>query len=122
MVDFRKFGRSIIFATRGLRWLMAENNARIHLWAAIWAIGLGIFWEITFAEWLWIGLAITLVLVCEAFNTALERLTDLVSPQWHPLAGQVKDLAAAGVLIASAFALLVGLGVLGPYALAWLWL
>ena len=53
-------------------------------------------------------LATGLVWVAESFNTALEFLTDLVSPEWRPLAGQVKDLAAAAVLLAAATALTVG--------------
>ena len=56
-----------------------------------------------------------LVWITEAINTALEKLVDLVSPDHHPLAGQVKDLAAGAVLLAAGFAVLVGLLVLGPY-------
>ena len=46
-------------------------------------------------------LAIGLVLVGEAFNTALEAVVDLASPAIHPLAKVAKDVAAAGVLLAA---------------------
>jgi diacylglycerol kinase len=53
--------------------------------------------------------AIALVLCAEALNTALERTVDLIKPDRHPAARDAKDLAAAGVLIASAGSLIVGL-------------
>ena len=54
-------------------------------------------------------LVAALVLSLELVNTALEALTDLVSPVYHPLAKRAKDTAAAAVFLASLFAL--GLGV-----------
>jgi diacylglycerol kinase (ATP) len=47
-------------------------------------------------------------------NTALERLTDLVSPGFHPLAGMAKDIAAGAVLLAAVGAVLVGVILFGP--------
>jgi len=63
-------------------------------------------------------LAIGLVMVSEALNTALESVVDLVSPAVHPLARVAKDVAAAGVLIAATTAVAVGLVVLGPRVIA----
>ena len=44
-----------------------------------------------------------LVLAAEAFNTAIERLVNLVSPDYHPIAGDVKDIAAGAVLICAVY-------------------
>ena len=52
--------------------------------------------------------------VTELFNTALEALTDLVSPEYHPNAKAAKDAAAAAVLLSALTAGIVGLIVLGP--------
>ena len=60
-------------------------------------------------EWCAIVLALSLVWAAEGLNTALERLTDLVSPGFHPLAGKAKDLAAGAVLLASVGGFLTGL-------------
>ena len=49
------------------------------------------------------------------FNTAIEKLVDLVSPQQHPVAGQVKDIAAGAVLVCAATAAIIGLIVFIPY-------
>lgn len=55
-----------------------------------------------------VALCIALVLSLEALNTAVEHLTDLVSPDYHPLAGKAKDVAAAAVLIAAMGAIVAG--------------
>ncbi|MFN8355539.1 MAG: diacylglycerol kinase family protein [Spirosomataceae bacterium] len=118
MIDFNKFGRSVGFAVRGLRWLWQENNARIHALAGVAVVIVGISLGLSASEWLWIGLAIALVFIAELVNTSLERLTDLVSPHHHPLAGQAKDLAAAAVLVAALFAIVVGMVIVVPHVLA----
>ena len=65
-------------------------------------------------EWCAVLFAIALVWVAEALNTALERLTDLASPEFHPLAGKAKDMAAGAVLLAVAGAVLIGIVIFGP--------
>ena len=49
------------------------------------------------------------------FNSAVERIVDLVSPQRHPLAGQVKDIAAGAVLVCALTAMTIGLIIFVPY-------
>ncbi len=100
---------SFRYAFQGLRYLVrTQMNARIHLAAAVLATALGAWLDISRLEWLALALCMALVLALEAVNTALECLTDLVSPDPHPLAGRAKDLAAAAVLIVALGALVVG--------------
>ena len=54
-------------------------------------------------------------MAAEAFNTAIERLVNLVSPDFHPLAGDVKDVAAGAVLICAIVAAIIGLIIFIPY-------
>lgn len=91
-----------------------ERNMRFHLAAAAAAIAAGWWLEISLADWLWIGAAIAAVFMAELINTAVERVTDLASPEAHPLAKAAKDTAAGAVVVAALFAVLVGLIVLGP--------
>lgn len=56
-----------------------------------------------------------LVVVSELFNTAIEQLTNLVSPDFSKQAGLVKDIAAAAVLIAAIIALIVGCIIFYPH-------
>jgi hypothetical protein len=74
----------------------------------------GFLYRISSTEWLTIILCISLVIGMEAMNTAVEWLTDLVSPEYHPLAGKVKDVAAAAVLITVIGAVVAGLIIFIP--------
>ena len=92
-----------------------EHKAWTHRAAIFAASFAGIRFEITRTEWLVILLCFAMVLAAEAFNTAIERLVNLVSPDYHPIAGDVKDIAAGAVLICAIFAALKGLIIFVPY-------
>jgi diacylglycerol kinase (ATP) len=112
---------SFVYAFRGVAALLwREHNAWIHVVAAILACAAGWILAISRLEWCLIVFAIGGVLAAEAFNTAIEALADAVAPRRDPLVGRAKDIAAAGVLIMSAGAAIIGLLVFGPRLLAWL--
>lgn len=112
MIDIQKFIKSLGYSFEGFVSLIkSENNARIHFVATICVIITGVLFNISDFEWYWIGFAIALVWICEAFNSALETMVDLVSPEKNPLAKKIKDISAAAVLFASIFALFVALKV-----------
>lgn len=120
-VSWRARYRAFIYAGRGIRTLLATQwNARIHAVIAAAVICAGFFFSVSVVEWCFLVLAIAMVWVTEALNTALELVIDLVSPQIHPLAGKAKDVAAGAVLSATLAAVAIGLIVLLPKALAWL--
>ena len=107
--------RSIGFAWAGLRYLLASQpNARIHAVATLAVLVAGYHLDVSRLEWVALVVAIALVWVAEALNTGIERVVDLASPEQHPLAAQAKDVAAAGVLLASVAAVVIGALVLGP--------
>lgn len=104
------------FAFKGLGTLVrTQPNARIHLLATAVVVVAGCYFPLSTFEWLWLIGAIGSVWVTEALNTALEFLTDLVSPDHHPLAGHAKDVAAAAVLIAAVAAVVIGLMIFVPH-------
>jgi diacylglycerol kinase (ATP) len=101
-------------ALKGLFWLLKnEGNAQFHLIAAIVVVSAGFYFKVTHTEWLLLIFAIGLVLTAEALNNAIEKTIDLLHPQKHEKAGLVKDLAAAGVLVASVCSLIIGVLVFG---------
>ena len=107
---------SFKFAFEGLaHFFKKEHNSWIHLAAAVAAIFLAFYLEITAQDWLWIVLAIALVLIAEIFNTAIERMVDLATQNDHPLAKQAKDLAAAATLVTAILAIIIALLVYSPY-------
>jgi diacylglycerol kinase (ATP) len=107
--------RSLGHALDGLALLLrSQPNAWIHAVATVLVVALGSLLQVSAYEWLWLLLAMALVWMAEAFNTALERLADAVSHEQHPLIGQAKDLAAGAVLVAALAAAVIGMLILGP--------
>jgi diacylglycerol kinase len=107
--------QSFVHAGRGLFLLcLSQWNFRIHLVGVLGATCLGWYFRISTIEWLVLVVTITMVLTAEALNTALERTVDIIKAGRHPIARDAKDLAAAGVLIASFGSLAVGLIKFGP--------
>jgi diacylglycerol kinase (ATP) len=107
--------KSFGFAFQGIAtFFKTQHNAWIHCLAAILTITLGFVLHVNTTEWCWLIIAIALVIIAEMLNTAIEFLTDLVSPEIHPQAKKVKDIAAGAVLIAAIAALAIGLIVFLP--------
>jgi diacylglycerol kinase len=107
---------SFRYALAGLRTLLlTQHNAWIHAAATALVVVAGLVLGLSPAEWCWLVLAMTLVWMAEALNTALEFLADAVTQEFHPLILQAKDVAAAAVLIAAIGALVIGLLVFGPH-------
>ena len=98
--------------------LLSQPNARIHIAVAILVVFWGWKFSISRLEWLSVVLAIALVITAEALNTAIELVVNLLSPQWQPLARDIKDVAAAAVLISSLGAAVVGWLVFAPHFFA----
>lgn len=114
--DFKKQIRSFGYAWKGIKCCVGrEQNLGFHLVASVCVVVAGALLEITRTEWALIVLCIGMVTGAELMNTAIERLVDLVSPQRHPLAGQVKDIAAGAVLVCALAAAVVGGIVFMPY-------
>lgn len=110
-----KFFRGFSFAAHGLLYTFrTQINFRVQVFSALAVIGLSYYLDLDTSEWLWISLAITLVLTSELANTAIETLVDLVSPEINPKAGIIKDTFAGLVLISAIFALVIAIMILLP--------
>lgn len=101
--------KSFKFAIKGIISLFKhEHNSRIHLICAIFAVALAVYLKISVLEWAMIVLSIGIVFTAELINSAIERAIDLHSQEPSEKAGQAKDMAAAGVLIAAISSLIIG--------------
>jgi diacylglycerol kinase (ATP) len=108
-------GRSFKFAICGLRdMLVSQHNARIHLTAAFLVTIIGLLLDISKIEWLLVFFSMGLVFCAETFNTAVECLVDLVSPEKNEKAKRIKDTAAGAVLIAAITAAAIGIFIFLP--------
>jgi len=90
---------SFVAAFSGLGALWQGRNARLQCLASLMVVGCGAALGISGGEWCLVLLCCGAVLAAECFNTALEKLADALHPERHPLVGQAKDVAAAGVLL-----------------------
>jgi diacylglycerol kinase (ATP) len=107
--------RSFHFAFRGIGLAFRqEHNLWIHALAAVAAIAMGFLLHISALEWTVIVLVIAGVFASEFFNSAIENLVDLCSPDFDERAGRIKDMAAGAVLIAALGALAAGLIIFIP--------
>ena len=118
MNELKKRIKSFGYAFKGIASLLKrEHNAWIHCIAILVVTLAGMYFNITSTEWCIVTLCFGMVLAAEGFNTAIERLVDLVSPDFHPIAGDVKDVAAGAVLICAICAAIAGCIVFLPYFL-----
>ncbi|GAB4023704.1 diacylglycerol kinase family protein [Spirosoma koreense] len=119
MIDLRKVIRSFGFAGQGVIDLFRfENNAKVHLLVAGLVMLAGFFLDLSGTEWAIVLTQIGLVWAAEAFNTAIEKLCDFVSPGIHPQIKAIKDLSSGAVLLLTITAVGVGLIIFGSHLLA----
>jgi diacylglycerol kinase len=104
---------AVRYALRGVGHMLGERNCQLLALATLVALAAGAYFHLSALEWSAVVLAITAVWVAEGLNTAIERLTDLVSPGFHPLAGKAKDIAAGAVLITVIGAVSIGIIIFG---------
>ena len=108
-MSLKKRIASFQYAFRGVIDLFkSQPNARIHVVVALVVVATGFIFNLSRMEWVAVVFCVALVLSLEAMNTAIEHLTNLASPDFHPLAGKAKDVAAAAVLLAAIGAIVVG--------------
>ena len=107
---------SMEFAITGvLTAFKEERNMRKHLVSAILAALTGLVFRISAIEWLFLLLAIFLVIILEMINSAIENVVDLASGyHFSMLAKNAKDMAAGAVLVISGYAVLTGLIIFIP--------
>lgn len=88
--------------------IKTEKNMLIHYIVALCVIGLSMFFDFSRTEFLILLFSITLVLVLELINTAIEKTIDMITKEYHPYAKIAKDISAGAVLIGAVNALIVG--------------
>lgn len=97
-------------AFRGLKTVLkSEKSFRIHLVIALLVIVFAYYKELDKVLWVGLLLIIALILALEIFNSAIERLVDILAPKTHNFAKEIKDLLAAMVLVVVFFAIAIGL-------------
>lgn len=115
----RYFLRSMRFALNGIyHFFRRERNGQIQGVIAVLVIAAGVFFKVSRMEWLALLLCTGLVIGLEMLNSAIERICNLYSTEFHPAIKIIKDVAAAAVLWSAIVSLFVGLIVFMPYVFA----
>jgi undecaprenol kinase len=110
--------RSFAFAITGIKSaLWTERNMRIHFVVSVLVILFAVYFSISKLEWLFILVAIGGIFSLELINTAIERVVDLITAEYHPLAKQAKDVAAGAVFIYAIMAVIIGILIFLPHVL-----
>lgn len=116
MNSFQRFLKGFTYAAQGIKTSVREQrNLKVQSAIALIIVAAGFYFDITLIEWCLILFAIALVIGLEMMNSAVENLVDLVSPDYKPLAGRVKDMAAGAVLFAAILASVIGVLIFGQY-------
>ena len=112
--DHPSFRKSFGFALQGFRFAVrTERNIKVMLCGGAFAVVMGFLLQISAADWAVVLLCCGAVLCAELLNTAIETVVDLVSPEFHPLAGHAKDIAAAAVWVLSFLVGIAGVVIYG---------
>lgn len=102
-------------ALRGLKYCFwTQRNITIHTVVAVLVLIAALYLQVNLTGMLFLLTAIMAVMVTEVLNTALEQAIDLFTLERNHYAYKAKDIAAGAVLLASLFAVIIGLCVLGP--------
>jgi len=113
--------QSFKYAAHGIAYMLrTQHNAWIHAAITLAVVASGLVFRVSAPEWCWLILAMASVWTAESFNTALEIIVDIASPERRPAAGRAKDVAAGAVLLCAAGASVVGLIVFLPKGLAFI--
>ena len=108
-LDAKRLVRSFKAAFEGIAsTYKKEQNIKIHTIISLIVVLAGFIFKINYIEWLVCLVLIGFVMMAEFFNTSIEYVVDLASPDIHPLAKAAKDTASAGVLMMAIISALIG--------------
>ena len=111
----KKLINSFKYAFTGIKSAFkTEQNMKIHFTIMTLVIVLGIFLHISIQEWIICVGCFACVIGAEMFNTAIEKVVDLASPEKNEIAKLAKDISAGAVLIFAIGSAIIGLLIFVP--------
>lgn len=118
MLSLTQFGKSARYAFKGFRFVFThEQNFRLQILVALLVIIAMLYFRITGMQAVMLIFCIVAVLVLEVINSVFEHLVDLLKPRIHYIVGEIKNMMAAAVLLASVSAGIIGFIIFWPYLL-----
>ena len=119
MIRINRLMKSFRYALKGLiKTFREEQNFRVQSVAGLAILILAAMFRITIQEWSLLIFVISLVLLMELSNSALERVTDILKPRISSYVMEIKDIMAAAVMLASIVSIIIGILIFFPYIAA----
>ncbi|MFP3834148.1 diacylglycerol kinase family protein [Chryseobacterium sp. SIMBA_028] len=108
--------KSFLNAFRGvLVMLKTERNFRIEFLAFLINLFLIFYLKLSNIDAAIILIASVAVLSAEIFNTAIEKICDIIQPDFDKRIGFIKDISAGAVVLLAAISIVIGILVYGKY-------
>jgi diacylglycerol kinase (ATP) len=108
-ISFKNAFNGIIYTFK------TQPNFKVHALAAIVALSASFILNITQSEKIVIVFTISLVLIAEMINTAIESVVDLLTDKFHKQARIAKDVSAGMVLLSAFSSLVIAFIIFGKY-------
>jgi diacylglycerol kinase len=106
-------GKSFLCAIKGIAWGVSyDRNTMIHVAMGIITIAISIILGIPRLDFIIILFTCFLAMTMELLNNGIERLTDVICPEYNCKIGKIKDLMSGVVLVTDIFAVTIGMLVL----------
>ena len=116
MIRIKRLLKSFQYAINGFKKIFhEEQNLRIQTVVGFLAILLGLYFNINRLEWTILVFIIGLVIIMELANSAVERIADILKPRIDKYVKEIKDIAAAAVMVSSIIAVIIGVIIFYPY-------
>lgn len=116
MINSKKFFKSFGYAFEGILYVFEhDQNIRVHCVAAVLVILASVYFDVNPFEMGILGVMILLVITTEMINSAIEKMTDLITKEHRQEAKIAKDVASGMVLVASFGSVVVGILIFLPY-------
>lgn len=110
------FHKSMLNAVTGLFWMLkSERNFQLEVLALLINMILIVFLELNSFDAALIYIVCSSVLSFEIINTAIEKICDIINPEYDERIKFIKDMAAGAVLLAAFCSLIVGIFVYTKY-------
>ncbi len=108
--------KSFLNAFRGIFLMMkSERNFQIELMAFMINLFLVFYLKLSAADAVCILIVSFIVLAAEIFNTAIEKICDLIQPEYDIRIGFIKDISAGAVLLLTGFAFVTAIVIYPKY-------
>ncbi|CAD0219414.1 diacylglycerol kinase family protein [Chryseobacterium sp. D764] len=110
--------KSFLNAFRGVFMMIkTERNFQIELLAFFVNLFFIFYFKLSSTDAALVLIASFAVLSAEIFNTAIEKICDIIQPDYDKRIGFIKDIAAGAVVLTATASVIVGILVYGKYIL-----